>query len=84
MNPVPDMTSKPWFRQKRFGYGSGLPCAWQGWVLLIAHMLLILAVVRYTVAAPQWQFLLLVSLAALLPLPIYRAKTKGGWRWRWK
>ena len=22
---------KPWFAPKRFGYGAGLPIAWQGW-----------------------------------------------------
>ncbi|HTS17465.1 MAG TPA: hypothetical protein VMP11_07825 [Verrucomicrobiae bacterium] len=23
-----------WFRAKRYGWGWGLPCAWQGWVVL--------------------------------------------------
>jgi hypothetical protein len=32
----------PWFRAKRFGYGAGLPFKWQGWVLLLSHMALII------------------------------------------
>ncbi len=24
-----------WFRSKRYGYGYGLPIAWQGWVVLL-------------------------------------------------
>ena len=29
------MSSEPkyWFRAKRYGWGWGLPCAWQGWVV---------------------------------------------------
>ncbi len=34
------MPSKPWFAAKRYGYGSGLPIAWQGWAVLTAYMLI--------------------------------------------
>jgi hypothetical protein len=27
-----------WFAAKRYGYGAGLPIAWQGWALLAAYM----------------------------------------------
>ena len=26
-----------WFAPKRYGYGTGLPIAWQGWALLAAY-----------------------------------------------
>ena len=32
---------RPWFRPKKRGYGAGLPIAWQGWALLLAHIALI-------------------------------------------
>jgi hypothetical protein len=32
---------QPWFRAKRYGYGAGLPIKWQGWVLMLAHIALI-------------------------------------------
>jgi hypothetical protein len=31
-----------WFEAKRYGYGSGLPIAWQGWAITIAYFVLIL------------------------------------------
>jgi len=32
---------KYWFRAKKVGWGWGLPCAWQGWMVLIAFLVLI-------------------------------------------
>ena len=34
------MTEKPryWFPAKRHGWGWGLPCAWQGWIVLAAFL----------------------------------------------
>ena len=73
---------KAWFRPKSFGYGAGLPIAWQGWVLLGSHIALI---IWLTVALGDRPLALLAVVlpAALLPLPIYAARTEGGMRWRW-
>jgi hypothetical protein len=38
-----DDQGKYWFRAKRYGYGWGLPCRWQGWAVLIGYAALILA-----------------------------------------
>ena len=72
----------PWFRAKRYGYGAGLPFKWQGWVLMLAHMALIIGLAialgeRPMVALP------LILLASFAPLPVYAARTEGGWKWRW-
>ncbi len=71
----------PWFEPKRIGYGAGLPIAWQGWALLVTHVACILGVafaLRHQTGA-----LAVLSLAiALLPLPIYARRTRGGWKWR--
>ena len=71
----------PWFRAKSRGYGTGLPMAWQGWFFLALHIAMI--------AGLAWLFrdrpvlmTILVVLAGLAPMPVYRAKTEGGWRWR--
>ena len=63
-------------------YGAGLPFKWQGWVLLLAHMALIIGLAlgfgdRPALALP------LILLAGFAPLPIYAARTEGGWKWRW-
>jgi hypothetical protein len=71
-----------WFAPKRFGLGAGLPIAWQGWAMLAAHAVLILlgiVLLRHTPAAK----LVWVTFFVLLPVPLYAAKTRGGWKWRW-
>ena len=73
---------RPWFRAKRYGFGAGLPLAWQGWLLPAAHIALILGLSRLLVDRPLALTVGVVA-AVLLPLPIYAARTEGGWRWRW-
>ncbi|MCW0198622.1 hypothetical protein [Sphingopyxis sp.] len=73
--------SRPWFRPKNRGYGTGLPITWQGWALLAAHIALIAGVSVLLRGQPA-MMTIFVILAALAPLPLYRAKTEGGWRWR--
>jgi len=71
-----------WFAPKQFGLGSSLPIAWQGWVMMVVHVALvlsgILALRGHHPAQAIW-----VMITALVPAPIYAAKTRGGWRWRW-
>jgi hypothetical protein len=72
----------PWFAAKRFGYGAGLPIVWQGWVLLLTHLALIIGV---TLALAPYGPVALTMVALILgiaPLPIYARHTQGGWRWR--
>jgi hypothetical protein len=76
-----------WFKQKTHGYGAGLPTCWQGWALL-AGFLVGLAVSTLPVFILRngvGVALHLVALTVLLVpfLLICRAKTEGGWRWRW-
>lgn len=71
----------PWFRAKRFGYGAGLPFRWQGWVMLLSHMALIIWVAlalgdRPVILVP------VILLIASVPMPVYAARTEGGWKWR--
>ena len=71
----------PWFRAKKFGYGAGLPFKWQGWVLLLSHMALIVGLALGLGDRPM-AALPLILLAGFAPLPIYAARTEGGWKWR--
>ena len=77
------MNDGDWFAPKRFGYGAGLPIAWQGWAVLLGFT----AVVATTglLLAPHHPalFAALVVLFTI-PLIIVSAQhTRGGWRWRW-
>lgn len=74
--------TRPWFAAKRFGVGAGLPIAWQGWMLLVAHISLIAGVTVALIEHPA--ALVITAMAvALLPIPVYARHTRGGWRWRW-
>lgn len=77
-----DANDGAWFAPKQFGYGASLPIAWQGWAMLAVHVGVILAGVRALHGHPA-ALCIWVAVLALVPMPIYAAKTRGGWRWRW-
>lgn len=72
----------PWFRAKSYGLGAGLPIRWQGWALLAAHVATIAGIALAFADRPAI-LITMVLLTTFLPLPIYAARTEGGWRWRW-
>jgi hypothetical protein len=47
------MSDKPsyWFPAKRYGWGWGPPVYWQGWVVFLAYLALIIGGLRYFAAA---------------------------------
>lgn len=71
----------PWFRAKRYGYGAGLPFKWQGWVMLLSHMAVIIGAGLFLDAQPMLMVPLVLVLG-LAPMPLYAARTEGGWKWR--
>lgn len=75
------LDNRPWFRPKRRGYGTGLPIAWQGWLLMALHIALITGVAVLLRERPLLMTIFVI-LAGLAPMPIYRARTEGGWKWR--
>ncbi|CAL4866753.1 hypothetical protein MMA231_00998 [Asticcacaulis sp. MM231] len=82
-------TAKPWFAPKRYGYGSGLPIAWQGWVVFLAYIVVCagaasaLPLMLDNTALSGWAPLAIISTATIILVIICARKTKGGWRWRW-
>jgi len=78
---------KAWFAPKRFGYGAGMPIAWQGWVVMIGFIAAIIAllVVSRMLVEPLASRVTICGSTVLIALliAIARAKTDGGWRWRW-
>ncbi len=68
---------------KSHGYGAGLPISWQGWLLFLGFLLVV--IVGGMALAPRS---LLAYLALVVPLTvafilIIMNTTRGGWRWRW-
>ena len=79
----------PWFSAKRYGYGSGLPIRWQGWLVIgvyIAAMIgsgLLIASNRGGQAnGGQAAAIIMMLVLTGLFMLICRKRTEGGWRWR--
>jgi hypothetical protein len=70
-----------WFAPKRYGYGTGLPIAWQGWALLGAYILIIGAA-SLLIADHPLVYAAIVLAATILVIAVAAARTRGGWRWR--
>ena len=74
-----------WFAPKRYGYGAGLPIAWQGWVLSLVYCLAVSGIAYGVPHLHRAQVpVAVVGIAVLTGLfvLIVAKRTRGGWRWR--
>jgi hypothetical protein len=71
-----------WFAPKRYGYGSGMPISWQGWVITVAFIVFAMGL---SVALANQPLALIAALVAPTAafMVICARTTRGGWRWRW-
>jgi hypothetical protein len=72
-----------WFEPKRYGYGAGLPISWQGWVIMILYVALVVGSALLFVRLKLILFFAIVVPATMALLVIAARTTRGGWRWRW-
>ena len=76
-----------WFKPKTYGYGA-TPTTWQGWAVIIATVLAMVAVSLFLRMETRsfWGLACLfafdVAVLAVLAIVSHR-KTDGEWRWRW-
>lgn len=73
---------KAWFAPKRYGYGSGLPIAWQGWAVLTIYVL-IMGAAGLLLQETTIGFIAVTIVATAILCVVCARKTRGGWRWRW-
>jgi hypothetical protein len=71
-----------WFAPKRYGLGTGLPVAWQGWIVSIVYGAIVIGAATGLKDKPL-ALAAAVSPATILFLFICARTTRGGWRWRW-
>ena len=71
-----------WFAPKRYGYGSGLPISWQGWVVTLGYCALAITLSVRLKDHPLEMAAAIVPLTVVL-IVICARTTRGGWRWRW-
>jgi hypothetical protein len=71
-----------WFPAKRYGWGWGLPVAWQGWVVMGVWMVILVGVTPF-LAARSWPgfFIFLSVMSALLIAICYLRGEPLRWRW---
>lgn len=74
---------KYWFPAKRYGWGWGLPNAWQGWVVLIGFLLLVCG--GSILFSPAKQLAVYVAYVAMLCVLLVAVCWLTGEppRWRW-
>jgi hypothetical protein len=78
------MSRAKWFKPRRYGYGS-MPTTWQGWVVVIGFVLLVLALFAAEENGAISQIVMIALIVAVtVPFLLFvRAKTDGQWKWRW-
>ena len=78
-----------WFRPRRYGFGAR-PVTWQGWLLVIANIVVVLGATwifmatNHPISASDvavW-FGLVFGTTGVVVWISYRT-TDGAWRWRW-
>ncbi|MGF6485330.1 hypothetical protein [Paraburkholderia sp. JPY419] len=76
-------SDKYWFPAKRYGWGWGFPVRWQGWVTLLAYLVLLGVVAfRFQPAGHPLMFALLVALLTVALAVVCWLKGEPP-RWRW-
>lgn len=71
-----------WFAPKRYGLGAGLPIAWQGWLVLVVYIAIVVAAGIFLDGKRLAQGAIIIP-ATIALIIIFAKTTRGGWRWRW-
>jgi hypothetical protein len=71
-----------WFEQKTFGYGAGLPIAWQGWVVVAAMLAGPIGLTQILLPAHPYYYGPAAIGWTMLWMPLMARRTRGGWKWR--
>ena len=72
-----------WFAPKRYGFGAGLPVAWQGWALLAAYVGAVAGTALLLLPRNRVTWIVVFAALSVALIAISARHTRGGWRWRW-
>jgi hypothetical protein len=67
-----------WFAPKRYGFGSGMPISWQGWVVTLGFIAIALATALLFAAKPIVMFAILVPATATLGSSLQKRRGADG------
>jgi hypothetical protein len=76
-------TDESWWAPRRYGYGAGLPIAWQGWAITLAYCIAVTLAAWLILPRSIFAFVTIVLGATAALILVCAMKTRGGWRWRW-
>jgi hypothetical protein len=71
-----------WFEQKRIGFGSGRPVAWQGWALIAGYVGAVAGLSFALMPMHPVPFYAVVAAATIVMVVVAARHTRGGWKWR--
>jgi hypothetical protein len=63
-----------WFRQRRVGWGWGLPCSWQGWAFFIPWLALLIFASFHFMPQRPLAFTATLTVMALILLAVCHVK----------
>ena len=75
---------KLWFASKKYGIGWGLPVSWEGWVVLMGYLILVLVATPFLEKSPilfPLYMIYLFVLTGILILICYKRGEPMKWRW---
>lgn len=71
-----------WFPAKRYGWGWGVPIAWQGWVVLLAYFAALAIAGWLFLPLQRAMFIVVAAIATVLLIFVCWLKGEKP-RWRW-
>jgi hypothetical protein len=75
------MSERPeWFSAKRHGYGTAMPCSWQGWVVTAAYFAIAIGCALLFAERPLILMSIFIPATAIF-LATASKTTRGGLRW---
>ncbi len=73
---------KPWFRVKRYGFGAGLPCSWEGWAVTAVFLAIVVGSSVLKDLHPALHMAIVLGSTAIVLVVVW-LKSDGPWKWRW-
>jgi hypothetical protein len=70
-----------WFEAKRYGLGWTLPVTWQGWLVVLIYLVLLVTGL-WAIAVPKYRLIYAIAISVLL-VAVIVWKGEKPFRWRW-
>jgi len=77
---MPDRQEKFWFHAKRHGYGWGLPARWQGWIVMLVYIGLVIMAALFLPGYASLAVMLVLT-AMLVIVVVFTGEKPAKWRW---